>query len=84
MTEMLPPGSSAGHRAVERLLENRRDDGEDLPPVVFVECPEDEWQRHAVSLPTVERRRTVLVALSDAAMLDAVRLEIGGASRLPV
>lgn len=84
MGEILPAGSTAGHRAVERLLESRRKEGADLPPLVFVECPEDEWQRHAVSLPTVERRRSVMVAFSEAALLDAVRLEIGGASRLPV
>lgn len=84
MVEILPEGSTAGHRAVLRLLESRRDEGEDLPPRVFVECPDDEWQRHAVSLPTLERRRSVLVAASEAALLDAVRLEIGGAARLPV
>jgi len=55
-----------------------------MPPRVFVECPEDEWQRYAVSLPTLERRRSVLVASSESALLDAVRLEIGGVSRLPV
>lgn len=83
-TEILPEGSTAGHRAVLRLLESRQDEGLVLPPRVFVECPEDEWQRHAVSLPTVERRRSVLLASSEAALLDGVRLEIGGASRLPV
>ncbi|MEE4271359.1 MAG: hypothetical protein V2I67_06780 [Thermoanaerobaculales bacterium] len=82
-TEILPRGSTAAHRAVGRLLTSLEEAGADLPPRVFVGCAEDQWQRHAVSLPTLERRRSVLVASAEDDLVDAVRLEIGGAAGIP-
>lgn len=81
---ILPGGADAAHQAVERLLDGVCDETVEPPSHAFVQCDEDQWQRHAACLPVVTRRASVLIASSDEELLDAVRLEIGGAARLPV
>jgi len=83
-TEILPRGSSGAYHAVDGLLTTLREAGAELPSRVFVGCAEDQWQRHAVTLPTLERRRSVVVTSAAADLVDAVRLEVGGAAGIPV
>jgi len=83
MVQLAPPAKGLGHQAIERILETILSDGNPLPPYVLIDDPKEPWRRHAALLPVEERRRSVIVASSEASLIDAVRFEIGGASWLP-
>ncbi len=69
---------------MERVIEGLRENGVELPPMVFVDRPGDPWQHHAVRAPVEVRRRSVVVLASDAGLVEAIRFEFGGATRLPI
>jgi len=83
MVRLAPPAERVAHRAIETILEKLLSDGQPLPSCVLVDDGAGEWRRHAALLPVEERRSTVVAALSEACLIDAVRFEIGGALWLP-
>lgn len=84
MIELVPPGSSTIHRAVESVLETLMNGNTALPTHVLIDEGDRSWLRLAAAWPVEVRRRTVLVTASDESLVDALSLEIGGAVRLPV
>jgi hypothetical protein len=84
MSRLFPCTESVGDRAIESVLDTIRDEDAELPDWVLIESPTGEWRRFAAELPRSERRRSVVGATTERALLDALRLEIGGACRLPV
>lgn len=84
MVDLLPLTESVARRAIEKILETIPDQGVQLPPNVLIDDGRREWHRHAALLPVEVRRRSVIAAFSDAALLDAAGFELGGATLLPV
>jgi len=83
MVRLAPTADGVTHRAIETILEKLGSDDQPLPDIVLVDDGAQGWRRHAASLPAEERRRAVVAALSESCLVDAVRLEIGGALWLP-
>jgi len=84
MVELLPPADSVGNKAIEGVLTALAEEKVELPARVFVADGDDSWRRHAARLPVEDRRRSVVAAIDEESMVEAVRFEIGGAAWLPI
>lgn len=83
MTEILVAQGAVPTAGLESVLERAVEDGAPQPPWVAVEDGGAEWVRVLSRRSTRERDRGVVAAASEAALVSAVRLGVGGALTLP-
>lgn len=84
MMEIVPPVENDRHQAVNSVFDNLGGAGVPLPRAVVIEDEEGSWRRFAAERPVEDRRRSVVAVSTSSALVDAIRLEIGGALWLPV
>jgi hypothetical protein len=82
MITLVPPPPDEVRQPLESVLEQALA-GEAPPPWVAVEDRDGRWIRFAAAASPEERSRSVVALSSEAALISAVRLGIGGAMWLP-
>ena len=83
MTEVLPPAADLRNHALQSVLRHLEESGYPTPPTLYVEDADGSWVRHAARRPVERRRSSVLAATTGAGVVDAIRLQVGGAVWLP-
>jgi len=76
-----PPASV--RRPLESVVAQAQELGAPLPPWIAVEDEDGEWFRLVAGTPPAERVRAVAAVASEVALLQALRLGVGGALWLP-
>ena len=83
MPEYRPPASDPVRKGLESAVEGALAEGAQPPSWIAVDDPSQAWLRLASASTAAERARGVLAAARDESLVDALRLGIGGALRLP-
>jgi len=83
MVEYRPPSPDPDRRGLESAVEGALADGAKAPSWIAVDDGTQEWLRLVSASTAAERARGVLAAARDESLVDALRLGIGGALRLP-
>jgi len=83
MIRFVPPDSSDRRGALEGIVDAAVADGKSNPPWIAVEDETGRWIHHVAAMPPGERASGVVALSSEKALLDAVRLGIGGGMWLP-
>ena len=83
MVEYRSPASDPVRKGLESAIEGALAGGAKPPSWIAVDDETQEWLRLASASTAAERARGVLAAARDESLVDALRLGIGGALRLP-
>ncbi|MFV2072292.1 MAG: hypothetical protein ACC742_06530 [Thermoanaerobaculales bacterium] len=83
MPEYRPLASDPVRKGLESAVEGALADGAPSPSWIAVDDPSREWLRLVSVSTPAERARGVLATTRDESLVDALRLGIGGALRLP-
>ncbi len=83
MIRLLPPVGDEIDGPLTAVLQAAVAEGAPVPSWVAVEDEQGEWVRHAAAAGAADRARAVVALKSEAALVAAVRLGIGGAMSLP-
>lgn len=83
MTRLLPPADDEAHGPLKTVVQAAISDGAAEPSWIAVEDEQGEWIRHAAASDPQDRGRAVVAVRSEAALVAAIRLGVGGAMWLP-
>ena len=83
MINLIGTEVGGSNKAIRSVIEQAVATGADEPAWVAVEDSQGAWVREAAASPPAERARAVIAVCTDAALVQAIRLGIGGALWLP-